>query len=249
MSRATSRFNLILILLAFLLIVASAAAGVEASSSQSLQRIPSPAGSPAGLASTSTFQYSRQTGNNFRISMVNSPLTDFSYNFAYFAFALVAIILSLVYRRNRSTKKILNPYIHNRRGDKVLVAIATIYLAAIALGVFLLSKVPLAEFNGLSLGKIDWSLAEVSIMAILFLSILIGSLILIRRRLSRIHQPEETSSAGATEELRQIFERAVRALSGEAGYRSSIIECYKQVLEYFKRRGMPQRANLSPREF
>ncbi len=243
---------LVLILLAFLLIAASVAAGVEASSTQSQQAVRSPSGSATSLTSslTSQSQYSAQNSNGDRISVINVSLSNFSYQYLYFFFTLLVVILFLVYWRNRPTKNIVRAVRQSRMGDKVLVAVAASYLMAIALVVFLLSKIQLSVFNGWSLSNINLSfVGEISIIAILLVSIPFGFLVLIRRNIFRFHKQEEPSSAVATEELKQIFERAGRALSGETGYRSSIIECYRQVLEYFERKGMPQRANLTPREF
>lgn len=215
---------------------------------------PSGSGSSGQLTATTSVTFRTEQGSQGPVSNLivtiigqsSSPL-DYSYLIlAVIVISLTAFFASSSKKGGGRTTWTVKPQKHR---SKALLAILGGYIGLVLLGLYLASEITLPIFEGSSISITYGQIVQLTIVGISFSVIALNGYLFYRTgRRDRVRRlPAPVSPA---DELLFILQNAASKLDQEnVSYRDIIIDCYKRLLLLFEHLGIPQRSNLTPREF
>lgn len=203
-------------------------------------------------ATTSVTRETQQTSQGTVSSIGFVVLGQNSSSLGYFYLVLALVVISLTVFFASSSKRKIKKSVWIRKAQNpksnTLLAIVAAYVGLVLLGLYLASRITLPILANPSMAITYAQIAQLMVVGI-SCSVVALSLYVFYRTRNRISE-DGSKSANPTDELLAIIQNAANKLDQEnVSYREIIIDCYKQVLILFESLGIPQRSNLTPREF
>jgi Domain of unknown function (DUF4129) len=200
-----------------------------------------------------TQQFSQGTQSGVNVTVAGQTPSSF-LDYFYYILALIVIFSTVFFVSSSKRKSVWTTTAREDPKSKVLLrvflAIVAAFFGLVILGLYL---VPRTNFPIIVTPLIAMTYAQLVQFAIVVTacSVIALSLYLYYRTKNRYKNngllPNNLNPA---DELLNIFQNAADKLDEQnVSYRDTIIGCYKQVLILFERLGIPQRSNLTPREF
>jgi hypothetical protein len=215
---------------------------------------PSGSGSSGQLTATTSVTFRTEQGSqgpasDLIVTLIGQSSSPLDYS--YLILAVIVVLLTAFFASSSKkgggrTTWTVKPQKHR---SKALLAIMGGYIGLVLLGLYLASEITLPIFEGSSISITYGQIVQLIIVAISF-SVIALSFYLFYRTRSQGTDERSPRPVNPTDELLSILQNAASKLDQEnVSYRGIIIDCYKQLLLLFERLGIPQRSNLTPREF
>lgn len=185
------------------------------------------------------------------IAVIGSSSSAWAYLFLVLGIGVFTTLIfygSMV-RKSKKRSTLIRPKTQpNDASFLLIIGLTSLFL--IGLAAWLASKISSPVFQFPSIG-INSAQELQLVLIFVFIAAILASVYVLHKRASKIRISHENLHLRNPQgELKQIFDHTIRKLEEDNGsYRFLIIDCYRQVLEFFARWGLPQSPNITTREF